>query len=150
MLTLLLLLGIASAEPDSARQAALRAALEAFSRAFRHADAAALDTLLTAEYLHTNGGSGAVLDRTRWLDYVRNRRADLRGGKLRVDRYETSAVTVRWHQSTAVVSSEIVSEGIQNGAPFASRLRVTQVWIHSGGRWQRAAFHDTPIPPGGP
>jgi hypothetical protein len=149
MLTLLLLLNIASAEPDSARQAALHAALQAFGRAFRHADAAALDSLLTADYLHTNGGSGAVLDRTRWLDYVRSRRADLRSGNLRVDRYETSAVTVRWYPSTAVVSNEVVSEGIQNGAPFASRLRVTQVWVEAGGRWRRAAFHDSSIPPSG-
>jgi hypothetical protein len=160
MLALLLALGTVTgdcgrlhatcADPDSTRRAALHAALEAFTLAFRHADAEALDTLLTADYLHTNGGSGAVLDRSQWLDYVRSRRGDLQRGKLRVDRHQTSAVTIRWYPSAAVVSSQVTSEGIQSGVPFTSRVRVTQVWIQTGERWRRAAFHDSPIPRGGP
>ncbi len=138
------------AEPDSARRAGLHVALETFALAFRRADIDALDTLLTDDYVHTNGGSGAVLDRRQWLDYMRSRRGDLQSGKLRVDRYESSAVTIRWYATTAVVSSEVTSEGSQNGTPFISRLRVTQVWVHTGERWRRAAFHDSPMTPGGP
>jgi hypothetical protein len=152
MLALLLFLGGAAiaSEPDSARRAALDASLQAFTRAFRNADAHALDTLLAADYVHTNGGSGAVLDRKQWLEYVRTRRADLRNGKLRLDRYDISEVTIRWHPASAVVSSQVTTEGEQNGVPFTSRLRVTQVWILVGERWRRAAFHDSPLPPAQP
>lgn len=148
MLSLLLVLATAVSEPDSAQRAALHVALQAFSLAFRRGDAETLDTLLTADYVHINGGSGTVLDRTQWLDYVRSRRADLQSGKLRVDRYETSAVSIRWYPAAAVVSSQVTSEGTQNGVSFATRLQVTQIWIRVGERWRRAAFHDSPIPPG--
>jgi len=148
MLSLLLVLATAVTEPDSSQRAALHAALQVLSVAFQEGDAETLDTLLTTDYVHTNGGSGTVLDRTQWLDYVRSRRADLERGMLRVDRYETSAVSIRWYQAAAVVSSQVTSEGTQNGVSFATRLRVTQVWIRVGRRWRRAAFHDSPIPPG--
>jgi hypothetical protein len=136
----------APGEPDSVSRVALEAALQAFDVAFLRADAEVLDTLLVTEYLHTNGGGGSVLDKAQWLDYVRRRRADLESGRLRVTRYESSNVTVRWHPGTAVVSSRVLAEGVQDGVPFASRLQVTQVWIRVGERWRRAAFHDSPLP----
>jgi hypothetical protein len=63
--------------------------LAAFDAAFARADAAALDSLLTAAYVHTNGGTGAVLDKSRWLEYISAqyisaRRVALETGRLRV------------------------------------------------------------------
>jgi hypothetical protein len=124
----------------------LETTLRDFNHAFVEADSTALDTLLAPEYVHTNGGSGSILDREAWLAYIGDRRAELRGGRLRVDRYETSGVTIRRHPGSAVVSGRVVSRGTRDGVPFASRLRVTQVWVHFDGRWRRAAFHDSPIP----
>ncbi len=138
--------GTTCVEPDSASRAALYAALKGFSAAFRDADHEALDTLLDASYMHTNGGTGQVLTRDEWIEYVRRRRADLENGRLRIDTYETSDVRIRWCSGAAVVSSQTRSEGIHNGRSFQSRLRVTQLWLHVGGRWRRAAFHDSPIP----
>lgn len=134
------------AEPDSLRRLELERALGAFSAAFIQGDAEALDTLLTDDYIHTNGGTGAVLDKERWLEYIRTRRAEIASGRLRVDRYESSAVTIRWHGDAAVVSSQVVSEGSRDRKPFATRLRVSQVWVRSDGQWRRAAFHDSPLP----
>lgn len=136
------------AEPDSAARAALTLALEALGDAFQKADAEALDTLLARDYVHTNGGSGSVLDKPRWLDYIRSRSADLRSGRLRVERYESTEPAICWFHDMAVVSSRIVSAGTRSGTPFESRLQVTQVWIRDGARWLRAAFHDSPIPTG--
>jgi len=133
-------------EPDSSSRAALYAALDAFSAAFRSADAKALDTLLTVSYMHTNGSSGQVLTKDEWLEFVRKRRADLRSGRLQVDRYETSGVAIRWCSEAAVVSSQVISDGRNNGRSFETRLRVTQLWLRLGTRWRRAAFHDSPLP----
>jgi len=132
--------------PDSLHRLALQRALESFSVAFRQADAETLDTLLVDAYLHTNGATGTVLDKPKWLDYIRRRRADLQSGRLRVDRYETLEPAIRWYPSAAVVSSQVASEGLQDGVPFSSRLQITQVWIRVGDQWRRAGFHDSPIP----
>lgn len=138
--------GTPCVEPDSSSRTALHAALDAFSAAFRNADPEALDTLLTVSYLHTNGGSGQVLSKDEWLEFVRRRRMDLRSGRLQVDTYETSGVTIRWCSGAAIVSSQVASEGRNNGQSFHSRLRVTQLWLRLGTGWRRAAFHDSPLP----
>lgn len=134
------------AEPDSLRSLALQHALQSFNAAFRRADSETLDTLLEAGYRHTNGGSGIVLDKAAWLDYIRRRRADLQSGRLRIDRYESLGLAISWYPATAIVSSQVVSEGVQDGVPFSLRLQVTQVWIQRGEQWRRAAFHDSPLP----
>ncbi len=126
------------AEPDSATRAALASALRSFSAAFLKADAEALDTFLVTDYLHTNGGTGTVLDKTRWLDYIRTRRAALQRGHLRVDRYELVGTAITSYPGTAIVSSQVVTEGLQNSIPFASRLQVTQVWLSRRPKVRRA------------
>ena len=133
-------------EPDSTRSIALQRALQSFGAAFLRADAETLDTLLATGYRHTNGATGTVLDKPGWLDYIRRRHADLQSGRLRVDRYETVGLAITWYPAAAVVSNQVVSEGIQNGVPFSSRLQVTQIWIRLGEQWRRAAFHDSPVP----
>lgn len=136
-------------EPDSLSRVALHRALDAFSDAFLRADAAALDTLIVAGYRHTNGGTGSMLGKADWLDYVRARRKDLDSGRLEVRRYEVVDMAITWHPGAAVVTNRVVSEGTQDGAGFASRLQVTQVWIREGRQWRRAAFHDSPTRPPG-
>jgi hypothetical protein len=132
-------------EPDSLHRIALHQALQSFSSAFLRADTEALDTFLVADYLHTNGGTGTVLDKPKWLAYIRRRHTDLESGRLRLSRYETMNLVIRWYPAAAVVSSQVVSEGLQDGVPFSSRLQVTQVWIRVRGQWRRAAFHDSPV-----
>lgn len=148
MSALLLLTCLLGTEPDSLHRLALERALGAFRAAFLRADEKVLDTLLADHYIHTNGGTGSVQDKARWLEYIRTRRAELASGRLRVDRYESTDVMIRWHSDgeAAVVSSKVVSEGSRDGRPFATRLQVTQVWVRSGGQWRRAAFHDSPLP----
>ena len=131
---------------DSLDRASLDRAVTEFGAAFARADTAGLDTLLTDDYVHTNGGTASVLDKARWLAYVGGRRAELESGRLRLDRYETSGMTVQWNPPVAVVLAQVTSEGVRDGRTFTSRVQVTQVWLHRGGRWRRAAFHDSPLP----
>jgi hypothetical protein len=145
-MTLALLLVCLHAEPDSLSRLALRSALKTFETAFVRADAEALDTMLAPHYLHTNGSSGAVLQKVPWLAYIRRRRADLEAGRLRVDRYESTGTRIAWYPGAAVVSTLVASEGTENGARFSRRLQVTTVWVRSGQGWRRAAFHDSPVP----
>ena len=131
---------------DSLDRASLDRAVTEFAAAFARADTAGLAALLTDDYVHTNGATASVLDKPGWLAYVAGRRAELESGRLRVDRYETSGMTVRWNPPVAVVLAQVTSEGVRDGRRFTSRVQVTQVWLRRGGRWRRAAFHDSARP----
>jgi hypothetical protein len=131
--------------PDSAMRQELLRALGEFRDAFARGDATTLDRLLTAEYVHTNGGSGQVLDRAAWLGYVRVRRAELDEGTLRIEQYHVTDPIIRFFGTSAVVVQQVSTAGVRQGEPFRSRVQVTQVWTHAGGRWRRAAFHDSPL-----
>jgi diamine N-acetyltransferase len=131
--------------PDSAARRELVRALAEFRDAFAKSDAATLARLLADDYVHTNGGSGQVLGREAWLGYVRVRRAELDDGSLRVEEYVVSPPDIRFRAAAAVVLQQVTTAGIRKGEPFRSRVQVTQVWVREGGRWRRAAFHDSPL-----
>ena len=40
---------------------------------------------------------------------------------------------------------EVTTAGERKGERFRSTVQVTQVWVREGGRWRRAAFHDSPL-----
>jgi hypothetical protein len=130
---------------DSTARTELVQALADFRDAFAKADAAALDRLLADDYVHTNGGSGQVLDRAAWLGYVRSRRAELDSGILRIEEYRSSEPVIRLLGTVAVVTHEVTTAGERKGQRFRSRVQVTQMWSREGGRWRRAAFHDSPL-----
>ena len=88
--------------PDSATRQELVRALGEFRDAFARADAAVLDRLLTDDYVHTNGGSGQVLDRAAWLGYVRARRAELDHGTLRIEQYRVHRADLHLARASAV------------------------------------------------
>lgn len=145
MVTTLCCTGGGRVEPDTTDRAALYTSLRAFAQAFAAADVAGLDTMLTADYVHTNGGSTPI-NKDAWLAYVRTRSVELRDGTLHLTRYEQTTQSVQWYRDLAVVSGQVESEGTRRGQAFRSRVQVTQVWIRLGGRWLRAAFHDSFLP----
>jgi ketosteroid isomerase-like protein/catechol 2,3-dioxygenase-like lactoylglutathione lyase family enzyme len=125
------------------------AAVAAFGRAFREADMSALQTLLTDDYVHVNGGSGNAIDREEWLKWMASRRAEIDSGALVLSRYDVEDVTVRITGKTAVVTAVVHSSGKRNGVSFTSSVRVTNVWVEQAGEWRRAAFHDSALPESG-
>jgi hypothetical protein len=55
----------------------------------------------------------------------------LDAGVVRIEEYRSSEPVIRLI--------------VRKGERFRSRVQVTQVWIREGGRWRRAAFHDSPL-----
>lgn len=150
LVILLLLVLLISLRPAIAQQTSredeVRAAVSAFGRAFVQADVPLLQAYLTDDYLHINGRTGKVLNRTKWLKWVESRKAELRSGDLVVNAYRIEDVKVEVYEEAAVVTGVVDSSGQRKGTSFTSRVRFTNVWVMQGGAWRRAAFHDSPLP----
>lgn len=125
---------------------ALRSAFNKFNDAFLKADSAVLESLLTYNYIHTNGRSGSVLDRPKWLAYIKTRKTDLDSGKLKVGSYSVQNVRVKIFIDSAVITATIFSKGENAGKPFDSKIQITTFWVKIRGKWKRAVFHDSPVP----
>lgn len=134
------------AAADTARENAVRNAVNAFGQAFLQADADKLATLLTTDYIHINGGSGNVLNRDEWLGWVASRREELDRETLVVTDYTIADLKVELDGDTAIVTGVASLSGSRNGDPVASRVRFSNVWLFRDGAWRRAAFHDSPLP----
>lgn len=130
----------------SDRETAVRAAVAEFGQAFKQADVAALESLLTADYVHVNGGSGSVLSRGAWLSWIATRRSELESGALVIRDYDVEDVTVSVRGDNAFVTGVVRSRGSRNGEAFSSNVRFTNVWVSQGGAWRRASFHDSRLP----
>ena len=131
--------------PPADAQEQVRSSVDRFGDAFLKADVDALDALLTDDYVHTNL-SGTVLDKTRWLNYVKSREGEINSGKLKVDSYVNDGIVVRVYGDAAVVTGCNVTKGAREGQAFTTRLRFTQVRVKQSRRWRRAAFHDSALP----
>jgi len=131
------------ARPESA-ESEVRAAVEAFGRAFVAADTVALRSFLGAAYMHVNGRSGTVLSKEQWLDWISSRREEQESGALRIEKYDLEELRVEIYDQTAVVTGIADSRGTHHGEAFASRVRFTNVWVFDRS-WRRVAFHDSPL-----
>ena len=90
--------------PDEARRKAeLQEAVDRFGRAYLEADVPALRLLLADNYVHVNGSSGNVLNRSDWLDWVRSRRAQIDNEELQITEYRVENVESVIHGDTAIV-----------------------------------------------
>ena len=131
---------------DAHREAEVRAVVNAFGRAFVEADVLILDSFLTDNYVHVNGGSGNVLDRDDWLEWVKLRRAEIQRGELVVSDYKIGDVRITVDGDTAIVTGTVFSSVNKNGNSSTSRIRFSNIWLYQKGVWRRAAFHDSPLP----
>jgi len=122
----------------------LHRALDAFNKAYARADGEALDKMLTAAYLHTNGAN-PPLDKSGWLKYVAGRKKALDAGSLAIDHYALHDIKARLYGNAAAVSGKVRISGLGEGGPFDHEYQVTQLWVFEPGGWKRAAFHDGQI-----
>ena len=135
-------------EPMDSAARAVRAVVLELGDAYAAADVEALRDRLAAGYVHVNGGSGSVIGREAWLAWVAGRAEALAAGRLVLDHYEVGELEVRVHGGDAAVVTGVVdSRGRQDGEPFVSRIRFTNLWIRTADGWKRAAFHDSALPP---
>ena len=123
----------------------MRSVPEAFGRAFREADVEQLERLLSDNYIHVNGGSGNVLSRETWLEWVASRRAEIESRELNITEYRIEDVAIVMHGNTAIVVGTVFSSQVKSGALSTLRVRFSNTWIYENSEWRRAAFHDSPI-----
>lgn len=141
----LLLAACASAPSGQWARASLPSAIEALNEAYRTADVAVLETLITSDYAHTNGAS-APIGREEWLAWNRLRAERQASGAWRTDSYVADGVEVRRLGDVAVVTGVVRSSGVRDGAPSQVAVRFTALWVVENNQWRRAAFHDAPLP----
>lgn len=135
----------ASPADEGGREAELRIAIEAFGQAFREADVQELERLLSDEYVHVNGGSGNVIGREDWLEWVKSRRAEIDGGELFITEYRIEDLRIIFHGDTAIAVGAVFSRQVRNGESSTLRIRFSNTWLYEDSKWRRAAFHDSPI-----
>jgi hypothetical protein len=69
----------------------------------------------------------------------------MKNGDLEVVEYEVHDLGVAVLAGSAVVTGWVESATRASGAIQRSKIRFTNVWACSEGRWRRFAFHDAPV-----
>jgi ketosteroid isomerase-like protein len=128
-------LGASSAKPDlrADTMELTRLATEA-GHAYARRDLPALERLTADDYTQTDV-RGGVLNRSQWLDFVKNRKSELT--------IETDDVHVSYYGAAAVVTGHwaYTMKGAEKDAITYSRW--TSVWNRYLDGWKRHAFQNT-------
>lgn len=122
----------------------LMAALEEFNTAFKTGDTQTLRSMITEDYLHTNGSSKAI-DGTTWVGYLEGRSQQISEGNLEVTAYGMDDIEVVFYGHTAIVTGKVTVANKKLEQREESQYRVTHIWVNELGKWKRAGFHDGKI-----
>ena len=106
-----------------------------FDNAELHADTKKLQELLTEDFLSI-GPKGFVLDKEQWIN---------RHKQFSYQQLETSDMTIRLYDNTAIVCNIQKNEATFNSEPVNLTVRVTQVWIRQPEGWQLASIQFSPL-----
>jgi ketosteroid isomerase-like protein len=106
---------------------------DGWNNALTKGDAAALDPLLTDDYMETYP-HGEFENKTQCL-------ADLKAHDLHIISAVNDQYKVRVYGDAAVVNYRAVVKGDFKGADISGQYRVTDTWIKRAGQWQCAAAH---------
>ncbi|MEO1480862.1 MAG: nuclear transport factor 2 family protein [Myxococcota bacterium] len=122
----------------------LEDAVQAFGLAFRSGDVNRVSALIAKHYVHING-SAPPIGRDAWLTWYAGFARSIRDDEHRFDRYELVDRQIVYHGEAAVVTGVVETAGTGGDGPFRQQIRVSNTWVFEGGRWRRAAFHDTVV-----
>ncbi|GMN08767.1 hypothetical protein MTsPCn9_07770 [Croceitalea sp. MTPC9] len=122
----------------------LLTSLELFNKTFKEGDAEKLSTMITDDYVHTNGSSKAI-GKKGWLTYLKKREQDITSGNLEVIDYEMNDISVQYYCNSAIVTAKVKVKTKNDSGIKESQFRVTNLWVYESGNWLRAAFHDGKI-----
>ena len=136
----IIIFGLCTACQTQKDEASLVKAIEIFNQAFKEGDVNKLSQMITENYQHTNGNSKAI-DKEAWLNYLKQRQADIQSGKIIVDSYEMQDTKITQYGNMAVVTAKIITSNNSKESAY----RVTNIWVVEGGEWKRAGFHDGKI-----
>jgi ketosteroid isomerase-like protein len=114
-----------------------------FGDAWAVNDIATLDSLLSADYIHTDF-FGRVQNRGQWLDYMKDRKA-----KDITNRIAFEDVQIRIYGDTAVVTGRNIIKGALTvpANEASTEIRFTQVLHKTHGEWMRIGFQATDVNP---
>ena len=118
--------------------------VEEFNLAFKECNIEQLETLVTENYLHTNGNSRSI-KRDAWLEYLEKRNLEIKRGNLVVNTYDMSEIEIVLYEDMAIVTGKISTSFIKSGEYLKNEYRITNVWVNEDGSWKRAGFHDGKI-----
>ncbi|CAL2101178.1 conserved exported protein of unknown function [Tenacibaculum sp. 190130A14a] len=118
--------------------------IQQFNTAFQKGDVATLKTMITDNYIHTNGSSQPI-KKEDWLGYLSKRQKQIAYGNIEVLAYKMDEVQIELFGSTAIVSAKITTTNKENNEVTTKEYRVTNVWVIQNGNWKRAGFHDGKI-----
>jgi hypothetical protein len=75
-------------------------------------------------------------------------KAHWRSGRSNITRYETSDVTVRGYDETAVVEGRLTREESLSGRVNTSEWRFTKIYVKRDGDWKVVSYHASSLPAG--
>ncbi|MEL6975980.1 MAG: nuclear transport factor 2 family protein, partial [Bacteroidota bacterium] len=108
-------------------QKALLTAIEKFNTAFARGDLATLDSMTTANYLHTNSSS-KVIGKTDWFNYLEKRSANLESGEITVLRYQLDQTKIEYYGASAIVTGKKVK--VKTSVRLVVEKRIQEKGIH--------------------
>lgn len=118
--------------------------MEAFNTAFQQGNVAALRSMVTENYVHTNSTSKAI-GKTDWFGYLTKREAAITSGALEVLEYQMEDVEIQFHGTTALVTGKVRVTSKEGEDIRQNEYRITNIWVLEAGQWKRAGFHDGKI-----
>jgi ketosteroid isomerase-like protein len=71
-----------------------------------------------------------------------------RSGRSHITQHETSDVSVRGYDNTAVVEGRLRRQQSFSGRVETNEWRFTKIYVKRGGRWQVVSYHASPLPAG--
>jgi ketosteroid isomerase-like protein len=108
-----------------------------WAQAFLNHDIAALETFLAEDWTYSPS-DGTFKTRTEFIE------------EFRIDTMKYESITqqnlkVRVYGNTAVVTGDELIKGSDGGKAITSHIRITDVLVKRGDRWQAVASHETNI-----
>lgn len=115
---------------DSTAEAELNQLSKTWTDAIMRHDSLALVNLMAEEYTlrNWNGSSMHITKRAAWLDNLFHR--------LRITRFEQTAISAQVYGNVATVTSFYDWAGVFGTSPFDSKGYLTDIWIHRNNKWQ--------------
>ena len=118
--------------------------IEKFNIAFAQSDLKVLDSMTTANYLHTNSSSKAI-GKKDWFNYLEKRNKQLESGAIEVLDYTLDETKIEYHGNSAIVTGRVTVVTKDSIGSKKNQYRITNLWVYENGTWKRAGFHDGKI-----
>lgn len=119
-------------------------AIEHFNAAFQQGNNTVLESMVTENYVHTNGNSKAI-GKKDWFNYLSKRENEIKSGNLEVIEYKLDEIEIERYGNMAIVTGKIVVTNKIKESLQKNEYRITNIWVNESGNWKRAGFHDGKI-----